>query len=445
MRGGARQNNGMTATYRSCNFGDSATMFSVTQSYTSPRNMLDNYYSVYSGAGMTWYKFDLWHQYMSGSAFFYHEQGFDEFWKPGGTAAAGLQNVQLSPKGKLVDRFLRLTANDFDRGRPYTPVAFLVDYAHGWEPGPFWPNSFNNWHQHPDRFRYGEHERMLEQYFHIAWHPIGPISQQPITATNEVYVPGVFGDIFDVIFAYPDASRWQTIDAYPVVIATGDIELSEAEGQRLAAYVENGGTLFVADTHLTGPGVAALHLPAAGEFKTTDAYDWLPGSPESVSDAGQRFQYRPISLSDGEGRPLAKTGSGDVFCAVLDRGRGRLVYLSVPRGLSITGEALPVVARLIAQLTRGLMPVDVAGDVEWLVNQTARGWMVTLLNPAGQAKPQQGITPTDYRENRPVTIRSHLALQSARDRLSPTDELTVENGVVHCIIPAGGVRIVELR
>ena len=40
-------------------------------------------------AGMTWYKFDIWYQYMAGSAMFYHEQGFDEYWKPGGTTVAG--------------------------------------------------------------------------------------------------------------------------------------------------------------------------------------------------------------------------------------------------------------------------------------------------------------------------------------------------------------------
>ena len=41
-----------------------------------------------------------------------------------------------------------------------------------------------------------------------------------------------------------------------------------------------------------------------------------------------------------------------------------------------------------------------------MVNRTGTGWIVTLFNPAGQNKPQQGITPTDYRENRTVTIRT---------------------------------------
>ena len=80
-------------------------MFSNGGSYHTPQNILDNYYSVYSGAGMTWYKLDIWYQYMAGSSMFYHEQGFDEFWQPGGTTVAGIKTVQLSPKGKLVERF----------------------------------------------------------------------------------------------------------------------------------------------------------------------------------------------------------------------------------------------------------------------------------------------------------------------------------------------------
>ncbi len=187
MRGAARQHGGLTGTYRSCNFGDSATIFSNTSSLHPPQNILDNYYSVFSGAGMTWYKFDIWYQYMAGSSMFYHEQGFDEFWRPGGTAVAGIQKVQLSPKGKLVDRFLQVTAAHPDRGSPFIPVAFLVDFAHGWEPAPFWSNSFRNWHHHQDRFLPGDHERMLEEWFWSAYYPIGPESQKPITGTNEVF------------------------------------------------------------------------------------------------------------------------------------------------------------------------------------------------------------------------------------------------------------------
>ncbi len=442
LRGAARQFDGLTATYRSCNFGDSSTIFSNSQSYHSPQNILDNYYSVYSGAGMTWYKMDIWYQYMAGASLFYHEQGFDEFWKPGGTTAAGIRPIELSPKGKLVDRFLRLTAAKPDRGNPWTPVAFLVDYAHGWEPSSNWPNAFENWHANPDRFLVGDHERMLEEYFGTAYYPIGPESEKPITGTNEVFLPGIFGDVFDVIFATPDASKWRTIDAYPVVIVAGDIELTAGEGQRLAEYVERGGTLLIADEQLTGEGAAALRLPAVGAVVEAQQYRWLS---DANLQRSQRFRCRPIQATDATWKIVASTGDGQVFCAQQDRGQGRIVYLSVPRGLGIDRRAIPVVARLFAHLTRGLMPVEVEGQVEWLVNRTADGWLVTLLNPAGQAKPQQGITPTDYRQNKLVRIHTRGLVHSAIDRLDPTLTLTPGQGEIEVEVPAGGVRILELK
>jgi hypothetical protein len=85
-----------------------------------------------------------------------------------------------------------------------------------------------------------------------------------------------------------------------------------------------------------------------------------------------------------------------------------------------------------------------------MVNKTDQGWAVTLLNPAGQDKPQQGITPTDFRQNRTVTIRSLLPIRSAEDLLLPTDLLQVKvdtsgTHTVECEVTAGGVRIIHLQ
>jgi hypothetical protein len=70
---------------------------------------------------------------------------------------------------------------------------------------------------------------------------------------------------------------------------------------------------------------------------------------------------------------------------------------------------------------------------------------VTLLNPAGQLKPQQGIFPTDSRESRQVTIRSRVPIATARDRLLPDDKLAPQANTLRLEVPAGGVRIIELK
>ncbi len=450
MRGAARQNEGLTATYRSCNFGDSSTIFSQGSSFSGPQNILDNYYSVYSGAGMTWYKFDIWYQYMAGSSMFYHEQGFDEFWKPGGTTAAGKKPVQLSPKGKLVDRFLRVTTEHPDRGSPVTPVAFLMDYAHGWEPASFWPNSFVNWHQQPDRFLHSDHEQMLQQWLWAAWHPIGPESEKPITGVNEVFVPGIFGDIFDCVFATTDVDRWKTIDTYPVVIALGEIELTAAEGQRLNEYVNRGGTLLVSARQLTGPGAELLNLPPTSEKRRANTFRWTWNSTSNDLQSCAMFDCIPVQLESAAGawQSLAETEAGDSFCACADREAGRIIVLSVPHGLTISRALHPVSALLLAHLSRQQMPIEVDGEVQWLVNRGDGAWYVTLLNPAGQGKPQQGILPTDYRQNKTVTLRTCFALQSVSDWLAPDESFPTDQDnaqQVTITVPAGGVRIMQLK
>ena len=122
-----------------------------------------------------------------------------------------------------------------------------------------------------------------------------------------------------------------------------------------------------------------------------------------------------------------------------------MIYLAVPYGMGIDRRAVPVLPRLMAHITRGLMPIEVVGEVEWMVNRTTSGWLVTLLNPAGQRKPQQGITPTDFRENRKVTIQAHVPIQSARDRLLAADQFPVKQNAIECEVVAGGVRIIELK
>src|SRR6185436_16795868 len=105
-----------------------------------------------------------------------------------------------------------------------------------------------------------------------AYHPIGRESERPITGTNEVNVAGVFGDIFDVIFAYPDVNKWKTIDTYPVVIATGEIEMTDAEAKRLADYVKKGGTLMVADAQLPASAAKVLQLPDDEPYAEAEGY-----------------------------------------------------------------------------------------------------------------------------------------------------------------------------
>jgi hypothetical protein len=439
LRGGARQYGGLWATYRSCNFGDAATIYSDQSTYAHPKYVYDNWYDAWSGAGLTWYKFDIWQQYMAGSSLFYHEQGFDEFWTPGG-GSTPRKPLQLSPKGRLVEQFLDMTRKHPDRGVPFTPVAFLLDRAHGWDPNSYVGTLFGlEVGDNPDVLRFDRHARMLKEWFQVAYHPYGPKEAEVNRGVNQNYLPGVFGDVFDVLVTSP--TKTEALDTYPVVILTGEVALSAAWGQKLADYLEKGGAIILCDDHLTGPGVAALKLPERGGAAEADTFRW---QPTGKAVASQRFRYRPIQ----GGQALASTASGAAIAAAFERGKGRLVFLSVPRGLGIDGAATPLVALVLAHARQGLLPLEVRGEVEWLLNRTDKGWIVTLLNPAGNNRLQHGVGPTDYRQERAVTIHTAQPVASAVEWFtdSPLEVAReAKQATIRITVPAGGVRIVELR
>jgi hypothetical protein len=389
---------------------------------------------------MTWYKFDIWYQYMAGSSMFYHEQGFDEFWAPAG-GSTPQKEIQLSPKGRLVSDFLDITRRHPDRGTPYTPIAFLVDLAHGWDPNNYAPTAFGQEVTENEKvLKYGMHERQMKEWFHLAYYPYPVMESQINSGVNQNFIPGAMGDVFDVLATATDPQKASILDTYPVVVLNGDIELSAAWGQALSRYVNNGGTILVSAGTLSGPGVAALNLPKTDASRESDGFTWAMSNKSYDS---QRFTYAPIT----GGQPLATAKDGGVLAAAFTQGKGKLVYLSVPRGLGLNARAMPALSLLLLHLRAGQMPIEVSGDVEWFVNRTQNGWIVTLLNPAGADKPQQGFVVTNFEAIRPATISTRLPVKSAREWFTNADaNTTAANGStsVSVTVPAGGVRIIEL-
>jgi hypothetical protein len=124
--------------------------------------------------------------------------------------------------------------------------------------------------------------------------------------------------------------------------------------------------------------------------------------------------------------------------------------LAVPRrgGRGGAGPPTPLVALVLAHARQGLVPVEVRGEVEWLLNRTDKGWLVALLNPAGNQKLQHGVGPTDYSRERSVTLRTSREVSRATEWFGgATLDVAKEGGqaVIPIVVPAGDVRIVELR
>jgi hypothetical protein len=189
-RGAARQYGGNFLYYHAPNFGDTATTFTKAQNFAGPDNFFHSRYGTTMGPSLSWYRKSYYFYYMSGAAAIYLEQGGDQFFKPG----PGEHEFQLNPLGRITDEFVRFAEKHPDRGIPYTPVAFLLDPAHGWDMTdyPQWPFGVS---------QINRSDRALGELFGVAYFPGTVVEGEPASGDRQAFVNGTFGDIFDVLVA----------------------------------------------------------------------------------------------------------------------------------------------------------------------------------------------------------------------------------------------------
>src|SRR5204863_2350107 len=205
-------------------FGDTATTFTKQQNFAGPDNFFHSRYGATMGPSLSWYRKSYYLYYMAGASAIYLEQGFDQFFKPG----PGDHPFQLNPLGRITEEFVRFAGTHPDRGEPYTPIAFLLDPAHGWDMTdyPQWPFGIS---------QINRSDRALRELFGAAYFP-GPVREgEPASGERQAFVPGIFGNIFDVLVAasgtgvssvrnQPQAlTPINAIDSYRAVIVGGQI------------------------------------------------------------------------------------------------------------------------------------------------------------------------------------------------------------------------------
>jgi hypothetical protein len=138
-----------------------------------------------------------------------------------------------------------------------------------------------------------------------------------------------------------------------------------------------------------------------------------------------------------------KVPSGDPIVTVNKIGKGSVVFVATPDLLGKDERMTPFAAHLLAHVFADAVPVKVVGDVEYLINRTENGWLVTLLNNNGVFKPQQGMAQVD--RSAYVTVRITLPqMKSASEWISDTG-LTTNGGTAGVKIPPGGLAIVEIQ
>ncbi|HEV2802408.1 MAG TPA: hypothetical protein VGW12_18195, partial [Pyrinomonadaceae bacterium] len=434
VRGAARQYGGNFLYYHAPNFGDTATTFTKEQNFAGPDHFFHSRYGATMGPSLSWYRKTYYLYYMAGASAIYLEQGHDQFFKP----APGEHPFQLNPLGRITDEFLRFAARHTERGTPYTPVAFLLDPAHGWDMTdyPQWAFGVSP----PTR-----HDRALRELFGAAYYPAPVTEGEPATADRQFFTNGVFGDIFDVLVASDE--RREAINSYRTVVAGGRIAWTPAWVEQLKSYVRRGGVILLNSAQVEGLPEDLLGVRLRGTTAEADAAECLLPDEARTNLRGGVYRYERVETRGA--RVLLKTPAGDPLVTSFEHGRGRVIFCAVPDLLGLDERLVPAAAHLFAHLFADTAPVRVKGDVQRLFNRTERGWLVTLINNQGVYKPQQGLAQVD----RNAVVEVTLSLPRGR-AIRQARELTMETqlpvtreaseSAVKLNIPPGDLKIVEL-
>ncbi len=427
-RGAVRQFGGAFVYYHAPNFGDTATTFTRAQNFAGPDHFFHSRYGATMGPSLSWYRKNYFLYYMSGASAIYLEQGQDQFFKPG----PGEHPFQLNPLGRITDEFMRFAEKRPDRGTPYTPIAFLLDPAHGFEMTdyPQWPFEVS---------QIDRGDRALRELFGAAYYPALVVEGEPAIADRQPFVSGLFGDIFDVLTA-TDGSK-PTLSAYRAVVVGGRIEWSPEWIQKLTDYVRSGGTVVLNAAQIKGVPAQLLGIRLTNAVAEADSARCGSPGEDAQNLSGQMFRYEKVELRGASA--LITALNGDPLVTVNKVGKGSVVFSSLSDWLGIDERITPFAAHLLAHVFADATPVKVSGDVEYLINRTANSWVVTLINNNGVFKPQQGLATVDRRAyvNVSISLRNGQ-IQSATDWVTdyalPPENLTVQ-------IAPGGVAVVEIR
>jgi hypothetical protein len=211
--------------------------------------------------------------------------------------------------------------------------------------------------------------------------------------------------------------------------------------------VRSGGVLVVNAAQVNGLPPALLGVTVTDKIGESHNAQCLASGEPAQNLHGGIFRFDEVELKGAQ--PFIVTPANQPLVTVNRVGRGKVVFIAV-RDLLGEDERLPAfVAHLLVHLAAEATPVQVDGDVEYLVNRNSRGWIVTLLNDNGVFKPQQGLAQVDPS----ASVKVKLSLRGfpivAANEWTSNQSLEIQGQgtagrSVTVTIPPGGVAVVEL-
>ncbi len=333
----------------------------------------------------------------------------------------------LSPIGRRARDFMRVTTRHPGRGIPYTPIAIVLDEYCGFNG--FLRTRPRPWHVLPPTLGDRETELFLDVLFP------GSVPMNHVLLTNMLNTarqlpPTVehppFGNSFDVLLSNADPG---ILASYSALVLVGDHEMSAAFVERLEGYLRQGGRVCLTHAQAETFGSRMAQLESAG---TVEIY----GLKETERPTAAEPEYWALQVPFHRFRKPILPDDVEELNRLQAEGLGTLR----PYEQAYQREVAGVMTRLGA----ALLPIEVNGDIEYIVNRTRTGWVVGLINNDGVAKSYRSPVILDRTKTRQVTVRPrHTSRAASASEWVMEQPLAIKDGGVRVTVPPGEVRIVE--
>lgn len=358
---------------------------------------------------------------------------------------------ELSPHGKAVQEVFDFSTRHPDRGVPYTPAAFLLDYTHGWR-------HHENMKIWCGLFPPTAGDRMIDAYLYTVY-PWDSIGEREGYGAYMCTSP--VGEIFDILVPNPPSGPvgQEILGRHKVLIPLGDISITRPLAGQLVEYVRGGGTLVINVKQVNecfAEEFLGVRLKDETAFGTTSK-SLLNG--ETVDSGELNFQYRVAELITAkavlvapENKPLIVKnayGRGHVILTLQEYTLGDRVSSSGIKNRSTSGEKpLDTVAYLLNLISSETLPVAVEGDVDYLVNKMDNGWLVTFINNRGVYKAGDSAAVVRPEETASVKVTLKGKALKATEWISDLDvplQSEAEGSSFSISIPPGDLKVIFLE
>lgn len=365
-------------------------------------------YGVNNGGSLSLIRRSFYTQYMYGSTILSMEQG----WCEGPWAT---NKGTLSPLGIMQNDCAAFVESNGSAGDMLTPVGMLMDFYSGWMPARHIAGQFRVWNGMD--YEAGDYlTDSIVSMFYPNYEESGFYHDESGAMTAAPY-----GEIMDGLLS--DA-RLETLKQYSLIVAAGDLfSMTEELSDKLHAYVQEGGTLFI-----TAENASRL-FP---EWQIGDAVRMPAGTDITMCNTGDvvteacSFDLHTIGVMPPHAEVIMNVGEAP---AMLDipLGEGRVLLSLTPYGLNAEAkkynnpggwfgpgidkdlgrpyELLTHVQALLDEVLTGMMPFSAGDDLGLVTTRVEdKHYRVCVYNT--------------LRENRPFEITTTMGTIDRVEELS---------------------------